>query len=250
MENIDEIVRQARRQAEADARARVRQLLRAQPAEWLADQLLLQVMGAPAAGLPTGRRTEEEDRQVEQERALRLDRIRSRRLDRGRVAESVRRYRELTRERLEAQGLLVQPPGRGSALIEARHRSPAAAALLDEAKDLLYALLFGTEEDGVRLQRVARELLTLSVPQAKAHAVAFLLRPAAEVGTGGAWHDLCHLADDRAGPDLLIRLEYGETVERLVGAGVTAALKLINNLELNEQALHAGTADPGVGAPH
>ncbi|AXI76391.1 hypothetical protein [Peterkaempfera bronchialis] len=240
MVNIEEIVRRAREQADADARERVRQLLRARPAEWLVEQLIVQTMGATGHGSLPLRRSEEDDRQAEQDRALRLDRIRAWRLDRARLTGLVLRYRELTRERLEAEGYLLHPPQRGGDLIEARHRSPAAAALLEEAKDLLYALLFGGDEAEVRLDRVKRELLTLTLPRAKSHTLAFLLRAATESGTEGTWRDPRRAAadDDRAA-QVGLRVAYGETADALVGHGIAAALRLINHLEVNEPVLHA-----------
>jgi hypothetical protein len=55
---------------------------------------------------------------------------------------------------LGRDGLLVDPPPKGAALIPPARRSRSG-------RELLYALLFGEEDAGVRLERVERELLTV-----------------------------------------------------------------------------------------
>ncbi|MEU2284898.1 hypothetical protein ABZ614_23665 [Streptomyces sp. NPDC013178] len=106
-------------------------------------------------------------------------------LDADGLRAFVERYGTLTREALERDGLLIDPPPKGSALIAPACRSRAGELLLLGAEDLLYALLFGDRDAGVRLDRVERELLTLTMPRAKAHAVAFVLRAATEIGAHG-----------------------------------------------------------------
>ncbi|WP_055587216.1 hypothetical protein [Peterkaempfera griseoplana] len=237
MVNIEDIVRRAREQADADARERVRRLLRTRSTDWLVEQLIAQTMGAPGGRLPLPR-SEEDGRQAEQDRTLRLDRIRAWRLDRNRLADLVLRYRESTRERLEADGRLLGPPPRGGEALEARHRSAAAAALLEEAKDLLYALLFGGRAAEVRLDRVERRLLTVTLPRAKAAALGFVLRAAAENGSDSGGRDPGWAADEDPAATLVLRVSYGETADELVGSGIAAALRLINSLEINEPVLH------------
>ncbi|WP_377267228.1 hypothetical protein [Peterkaempfera sp. SMS 1(5)a] len=246
MVNIEDIVRRAREQADADARERVRRLLRTRPTEWLVEQLIVQTMGAPGGRLPLPR-SEEDGRQAEQDRTLRMERIRAWRLDRNRLTDLVLRYREATRERLEADGQLLGPPPRGGEALESRHRSPAATALLEEAKDLLYALLFGSEAAEVRLDRVERRQLTVTLPRAKAPALAFVLRAAAESGTGGGRRDPWRGADEDPVATLVLRISYGETADELVGSGLAAALRLINSLELNEPVLHVRLEKPEDG---
>jgi hypothetical protein len=65
----------------------------------------------------------------------------------------------------------------GGALIDPAHRSATGEALLCEAKDLLCALLFGDSDDAVRLTRISRELLTLTLPEGKAHVLTDILGP-------------------------------------------------------------------------
>lgn len=230
MVSIDDIARQVRGEIEAEFEVRVRACLARQPRQWLEEQLLaLALSGAPGIAEAWS----EPDPEPEDEREARLERIRAWELDEERLAGYVTRYRELDRERLEADGLLLSPPPKGSGTVGAGQRSAAGQALLREAKDLLYALLFGDESAGVRLERVERELLTLTLPRAKAPAVAFV--PRAARGTG----------DDDA-PDTVLQAEYGEVDSELVGNGIAAALRLINNLEVNEQVLYARMTPSGV----
>ncbi|GAA3789115.1 hypothetical protein GCM10022226_04740 [Sphaerisporangium flaviroseum] len=167
----------------------------------------------------------------------RAARIRELDLDQTSLPVYIERYRALTREILEAEGDLLDPPHKGGPLIAPEHRSAQGEALLTEAKDLLHALLFRGAEDGVRLDRSERGFLTLTIPRAKAHAVASLLRAATETGAEDTWRDVQSVPDDRAA-DTLLQVEYGEAPDMLIGHAITATLRLINNLEINEQALH------------
>jgi hypothetical protein len=233
------IVQEVRREMEDELRQRVREAIADRPREWLVEQLLdLAVApGLPAqrAGRPpAGRATEPEDG-----REARMERVRALSLDVGLLRRYVPRYRELTRQALIEGGLLLDPPPKGSSgLIGAEHRTPAGEALLREAKDLLHALLFGDEEGGVRLDRVERELLTLTVPRGKAHAISSVLRAATEIRAQGTWRDPQGAAHDERAPNTVFQVEYGEVAEELVGNGVAACLKLINELEVNEQVLY------------
>ncbi|MEU8267909.1 hypothetical protein AB0B89_12145 [Sphaerisporangium sp. NPDC049002] len=179
--------------------------------------------------------------QEEAERVARAARIRRLALDHTSLPGYIEHYRALTREVLEGEGHLLDPPHKGGPLISPEHRAPSAEALLCEAKDLLYALLFGGADDDVRLDRVERELLTLTIPKAKAHAVGSIMRAATETGAEGAWHDPQRVADDDRAADTILQIEYGEVDGDLVGTAITAALRLINNLEINEQVLYGRT---------
>ncbi|MEU2185287.1 hypothetical protein ABZ579_31485, partial [Streptomyces thermolilacinus] len=184
-----------------------------------------------------------------EERARRRERLRACPLDRDALAERVARLGSWTRERLEAEGLLIDPPAMGGPLIAPAHRSPAGEALLLEAKDLLYALLSGDADDGVRLDRVERELLSLTLPRAKAHSLTFLLRAATEIGAVGTWRDPSGTARDERPPNLLLQVGYGEVAGELVGEGLAAALRLINHLEVNEQVLYGRMENVEESAP-
>jgi hypothetical protein len=149
------------------------------------------------------------------------------------------RCRPLTRERLELDGYLIAPPVKGAALIGAACRTPRGDALLREAKDVLEALLFGDAGLNVRLARVQRELLTITVARPKVGAIACLLRAATEIDAEGTWRDPEQISHDDRAPNTLIEVEYGEVATEAVGRGIKLALRLINDLEINEQILYA-----------
>ncbi|HZG04283.1 MAG TPA: hypothetical protein VE546_12030 [Streptomyces sp.] len=249
MESLDDLVRRVRGELHEEYHARLRASLTERPKEWLVEQLLARAApDAPSPALPAARAPQPEpesrpqpepDAESEEERARRLERIRAWKLDAPRLADFVAELRSWDRERLEAEGHLLDPPPKGGGLVPARCRSATAGELLRTAKDLLYALLFGDAEAGVELPRVERELLTLTMPRAKAHAVSFLMRAATEIGAVGTWRDPRRRADDERAPNVLVQVEYGEVAGELVGSGIAAALRLINNLEVNEQVLYA-----------
>ncbi|CAL9580603.1 hypothetical protein [Streptomyces sp. enrichment culture] len=267
MVTADDIARQVGAALREEYRERLRRLLLQQPKEWLADELIdrLDRPAAPALGRDgarPGHRAPEAPvpggapdtsrapgppggspgagplGESEEDRARRRERLRACPLDRDALAERTARFASWTRERLEAEGLLHDPPARGGPPIGPENRSPAGEALLLEAKDLLYALLFGDADDGVRLDRVERELLTLTLPRAKAPCLTFLLRAATGIGAVGTRRDPSGTARAEGAPDLLVRVEYGEVAGGLVGAGAAAALRLINHLEVNEEVLY------------
>ncbi|MGD9484950.1 hypothetical protein WDH52_17095 [Streptomyces sp. TRM70308] len=239
MTEIGALVREVRRDVGDELRRRLRQALADRPREWLVEQLLHLVLApdlpaqrGPRSGTPpVDETTEERERRAERVRALALDTAGLRR----RVDE----YRALDRDALIDRGLLLSPPAKGTALLSRQHRSPEGEALLTQAKDLLYALLFGDETLAVRLDRVERELLTLTMPRHKAHAIAFVLRAATEIGASGTWRDPGGTANDERAPNTILQVEYGEIAEELVGNGIAACLRLINNLEVNEVVLYA-----------
>nr|WP_152992289.1 hypothetical protein [Nonomuraea pusilla] len=281
---VDRLVAEVRRELAGELRARVRVRLLGQPVEWLVEQLLdLALPYAEAANpaphpaplgdadttapIPAPVREEHGESGAEESRmrgsgveesgveqageegdgecGVRGARMRELCLDEQTLAALAERYSALDRAALRECGLLVDPPAKGGPLLGPAHRSPQGEELLGEVKDVLRALLFCGPDDGVMLDRVQRELLTLTVPRAKAHAVAFLTPPGAE----GTWGDPGPRAHDDRAPDALLQVEYGETANGLVGHGLVAALRLINELEINEQVLHAHMEDAEQSTP-
>lgn len=97
-------------------------------------------------------------------RAERLARMRDLALDRARLERFLADHAGVSRESLTASGHLPpDAPAKGTLAIGPAHRSPGDA-LLAHAKDVLFALLFGDESNGTRLDRVQQELLTMAVP--------------------------------------------------------------------------------------
>lgn len=177
------------------------------------------------------------------ERAARIDRIRAYKLDRTSLRAFIQRYRETSRDKLIAGGLLSgTSPAKGTALLGPEHRSPQGNALLQQAKDTLYALLFGDETSHTQFARVQRELLTLTLPRRKAPALGFM-QAATELAASGTWQDPKSVSSDERAENVIVEVEYGEIAEELIGDGILVALRLINNLEVNEQVLYARMID-------
>ena len=144
-----------------------------------------------------------------------------------------------TREDAISSGLLLTAaPAKGTALIELEHRTAEGEALLGDAKDTLFALLFGDASTETRLDRVQQELLTLAVPRSKADALDFM-RASTELAAAGTWQDPNSVSNDERADNVLLEVQFGETSDEIVGNAIVAALSVINNLEINEQVLYA-----------
>jgi hypothetical protein len=172
-------------------------------------------------------------------RAARVARVTALALDLAAVAAFVERHRGLDRDALiEAGHLDPAAPEKGTDPIGPAHRRPSGDELLGHAKDVLYALLFGDESTATQFKRVQRELLTLTLPRAKAGAFEFI--PAAtEMSGAGMWRDPTGVSNDVRADNVIVEVEFGEVAGELVGHGIVRCLSLINNLEINEQILYA-----------
>lgn len=139
---------------------------------------------------------------------------------------------------MAAGHLAPSAPPKGTDAIGPTHRRPSGDELLEHAKDVLYGLLFGDETTQTRLERVQRELLTLTLPRAKSLAFDFI--PAAtELSGAGMWRDPAGVSNDVRADNVIVEVEFGEVAGELVGHGIVRALSLINNLEVNELVLYA-----------
>lgn len=176
-------------------------------------------------------------------RAARVARVTALGLDRAGINAFVTAYDRHDREALVDRGyLLPAAPEKGTAPVAREHRSNDGEELLELAKDVLYALLFGDASTSTRLDRSQRELLTLTLPRSKAGAFDFI--PAAtEFSGAGMWRDPSGVSNDVRADNVIVEVEFGEVTGELVGHGIVRALSLINNLEVNEQILYARMID-------
>lgn len=172
-------------------------------------------------------------------RAARVARVTAMAIDLERVLAFVERHDRLDRAALiDAGHLRPAAPEKGTDPIGPAHREPSGDELLELAKDVLYALLFGDETTATQFDRVQRELLTLTLPRAKAAAFDFI--PAAtELSGAGMWRDPSGVSNDVRADNVIVEVEFGEVAGELVGHGIVRCLSLINNLEVNEQVLYA-----------
>lgn len=240
MPNIETIIRSINKELVPQFEERLRAYLIQQDKEWLIEQIIRLSLDKHSL--------EEMDRKVLQEqvarrRAERVARVRAMALDEARLVAFVAQYYEYDRVRLIDEGYLINdPPAKGTDLITSKHRSDKGEALLTEAKDTLFALLFGDEATNTKFEREQQELLTMTLPRFKADPLDFM-KATTEISGQGTWNDPESVSNDSRADNVILEVEFGETASEVVGGGIVRALSLINNLEINEQILYARMAN-------
>ncbi len=102
---------------------------------------------------------------------------------------------------------------------------------------MLFGLLFGEESTNTSLPRTRRKLLTLNVPRLKADVLDFM-QATTELRATGTWQDPTSTDHDLRADNVVMEIEFGEIQGETISQGVITALKLINNLEINEEILY------------
>ena len=236
MQNIDAVVRAIQADLTPQFEERLREQLATADREWLIDQIVRLTLDAHSLA--------EIDRKVERDakaraRAERIERVKAIALTHESLAAFTAEHATASRESLQASGhLAADAPAKGTTQLTAEHRSPAGEELLQRAKDVLYALLFGDEQTNTQLERVQQELLTFALPRFKASALGFM-RASTELAAAGTWQDPDSVSNDERADNVVLEVQFGETADELVGNGIIAALTIINNLDVNEQVLYA-----------
>ncbi|MEM8963497.1 MAG: hypothetical protein AAGD38_18585 [Acidobacteriota bacterium] len=220
---------------------RLRNALSEKSQAWLIEQLTRHVLrerhlaDTPRPKLARHGRTTE----PLEARRSRIKRIERLQLDDDKLRQMLERYRSFDRKTLESDGLLLAPPHLGKEALTAPYRSDKGAALLQEAHDLFYALLFGTPEQSVRLPRTRRDFLTVTLPSKKAALLERFMLAVTETPAAGTWLDPEGVSDDIEARNTLLQVEFGDSHDELVSDGLIATLRLINYLEVNEEILYA-----------
>jgi hypothetical protein len=237
---IEQVLSTVHREVAPTFAASLRAHLAERDRDWLIDQLVRLSLDRAALTVLD----EEAARSARvADRAARLERVERLGLDLVRLRRYVAEHQRTSREILMVEGALaVGAPAKGGAMLEPHHRTPVGEALLIEAKDVLYALLFGSEATNTHLPRGPHELLTFALPRRKRAALDFLTA-STELAAAGTWRDPLGAADDERADNVLIEVQYGETEGEDVGAGIVVALSMINNLQVNEAVLYARTVD-------
>ena len=151
----------------------------------------------------------------------------------------ITRYAGLTRLYCISQGWLsADAPAQGSTALLPADRSITGNRLLTEAKDMLFALLFGDVNLNVTFDRSHRETLTLTIPSHKLGALDYM-QASSQYEVLGTWRDPQGHAHDVRARNTVMEIEYGETDDELIGDGILTCLRIINLLEVNEQVLYA-----------
>jgi len=240
MNDIAAIVRAVRLELSPAFEERLRELLADQDREWLVDQIVRLTLDQHSL--------QEIDRRAERDaketaRRERLERVKALAIDEAALAEFVGTHRDVDRAALLKDGRLAKgAPEKGTALLGTEHRTDEGEALLQRAKDILFALLFGDESTGTTLERTQQELLTFALPRVKARALDFM-RASTELAAAGTWQDPDSVSNDERADNVLLEVQYGDTSDERVGDGIIVALSLINSLEVNEQVLYARMID-------
>jgi hypothetical protein len=172
-----------------------------------------------------------------EDRENRVERVKLLNLSVTQLHLLVERLNKMDREQLEREGYLLNPSPKGGGLIAFEERSEAGNALLREVKDLLYALLFGTPEMNVSLERTERELLSITLPRSKRFALDFMMA-ATEMEVRGSWRDPGGQAHDERVANVIMEIEFGEVKNEAAGTCIATCLRLINDLEVNEVILY------------
>jgi hypothetical protein len=236
MDDVRRMVAQIQLELTPMFEERLRELLADTDREWLVDQVVRLTLDSHSL--------QEIDRRAERDakaaaRAARLERVKTLAVDEEAVRQFVAEHGGATREGLESAGLIMAgAPVKGSVSLGRQHRSPEGERLLELAKDMLFALLFGDTSSSTILERTQQELLTFAVPRFKAGALDFM-RASTELAAAGTWQDPESVSNDERADNVLLEVQFGDTSDEVVGNGVVVALGLVNLLEVNEQVLYA-----------
>jgi hypothetical protein len=234
MPNIESIVREINGDLVPQFEEKLRAYLAEQDKDWLIEQIIRLSLDAHILEEKDRQHTRDEKNRRLQERAQRVEEMN---LDERKLGEFVQSYQGYSRDHLiEENFLLAEAPPKGTALIANEFRSTEGNRLLQDAKDMLFALLYG-DENNTQIPRTQRQLLTLTIPHAKVEALDFM-KSRTELSATGSWQDSNSPATERQVENVLLEIEYGETENEKIGKGILAALSLVNNLQINEKILY------------
>jgi hypothetical protein len=235
MPNIEAILRQINRDLVPQFEEKLRAHLAEQDKEWLIEQIVRLTLDAHSLEEMDRKHIREQETKRRQERAERVKKLN---LDEEKLREFADRYKGYSRERLIQEGFLTsEAPPKGGDLITDEFRSREGTDLLQLAKDMLFGFLFGDESTNTRFHRSQRQLLTLTVPRMKSEVLGFM-EATTELSAQGTWQDPKSVENDTRADNVVLEIEYGELEGERIGDGIVTALKLINNLEINEEILY------------
>jgi hypothetical protein len=235
MPNIEAILSRINKDLVPQFEEKLRAYLAEQDKEWLIEQIVRLTLDAHSLEEMDRKHIREEETKRRQERAERVKKLE---LDEDRLRDFVEQYKDCSRERLIEEGFLsADAPAKGGELITEQVRSMEGNELVQHAKDMLFGFLFGDESTNTRFHRIQRELLTLTVPRMKSDALDFM-KATTELSAQGTWQDPKGAANDMRADNVVLEIEYGELEGERIGNGVITALRLINNLEINEEILY------------
>ena len=239
--SLADLVSTVEKELESEFETRLRAALEAKDRTWLLEALVQQALQERNLQAVPHRSLSRVAQHVEPlaERRQRLDRIRGLRLNSDSLRKTLERYRSLDRERLVAEGYLVDPPHKGKEALSPQQRTSKGESLLRNAHDLFYALLFCDHKQGVNFVRSRKDFLTVTLPSSKSDTLERFMLAVTETHASGTWLDPEGVSDDIAAPNTILQVEYGDSSDGLISEALLAVLKMINNLEVNEEILYA-----------
>ena len=234
--NIQKIVRSINKELQPQFEEKLRSYLVQHDKEWLIEQIVRLTLDTSIVREIEIKNTLEKKAQ---ERAERIARIKEMKLNEEKLDAFIKQYENCDRKRLLAEGYLIgSPPEKGTDLITEKYRSEKGNELLVKAKDILFALLFGDHSTNTIFNRVERELLTFTLPRFKSDSLGFM-KATTEISGLGTWQDPDSVSNDSRADNVILQVEYGEVASERIGDGIVATLRIVNNLEVNEQILYA-----------
>lgn len=234
--NIEAIVREINKELSPQFEEALRFHLNKQNKSWLIDQIVRLTLDKHSLEVWDLKEIQKKKEILRAQRIARLEKIQ---LNESKLDTFIQQYEHYKRSHLESEGFLINhPPHKGKHLIAPKHRSSKGEQLLAEAKDILFGILYGDESTFVRFDRVEQELLTITLPRFKSQALEFM-KAASEINCLGTWHDPDGVSNDERADNIILQIEYGEVASERIGDGIITSLRLINNLEVNEQILYA-----------
>lgn len=234
--NIQKILRSINRELRPQFEEKLRGYLVEQDKEWLIEQIVRLTLDASIVQEIDLKTIAEKKAK---ERAERIARIKNMELNEEKLDAFIKQYEKYDRQELLAEGYLIgNPPEKGTELVTQTYRSEKGNELLVKAKDILFALLFGDESTNTIFNRVERELLTFALPRFKSQALDFM-KATTEISGLGTWQDPDSVSNDSRADNVILQVEYGEVASERIGDGIVETLRIVNNLEVNEQILYA-----------
>ena len=220
---IDDLAHKIDRDLTPEFEERLREALAGWYREALVDELVrlaLASRGASARGAAS--ESDGEVLESDTDRDERLQRVGALGLDADGARQFAASHGDVDREHLIGAGYLAAgAPPKGTTRLTAADRSPTGNDLLQHAKDVLFALLFGDEATDTRLVRVQQELLTLAVPRGKADALDFM-QASTELAAAGTWQDPDSVSNDIRADNVIIPRPTGNCIRSLVRFGECA----------------------------
>jgi hypothetical protein len=233
--NIDAILREINKDLVPQFEEKLRAHLAEKDKEWLIEQIVRLTLDAHSLEEMDRKHFQEEEtrrRQARAERVKKLD------LDEEKLKEFAQKYKAYSRDKLiQEKSLSADAPAKGREMITHDFRSAEGNELLQQAKDVLFGLLFGDESTNTHFHRTRRQLLTLTVPRMKSEALDFM-KATTELSAQGTWQDPRSASKDMRADNVVLEIEYGDLEGRRIGDGIVAALRLVNDLEINEEVLY------------